>query len=69
MKVLITGATGLIGSRLAKACLEKGYDVNYLTTSKEKVESEKEVTQLFQFYLFITCTRYMYRVQYQVPGN
>jgi len=41
MKVLITGATGLIGSRLAKACLEKGYDVNYLTTSKEKVESEK----------------------------
>lgn len=40
MKVLITGATGLIGSRLAKACLEKGYEVNYLTTSKEKVDSE-----------------------------
>lgn len=40
MKVLITGATGLIGSRLVKACLEKGYHVNYLTTRKEKVDSE-----------------------------
>ncbi|KAA3625299.1 MAG: TIGR01777 family protein [Flavobacterium sp.] len=40
MKVLITGATGLIGSRLAKACQANGYIVNYLTTSKEKVESD-----------------------------
>ena len=40
MKVLITGATGLIGSRLAKACQANGYIVNYLTTSKEKVESK-----------------------------
>ncbi|WP_281542669.1 TIGR01777 family oxidoreductase [Maribacter aestuarii] len=40
MKVLITGATGLIGSELVSHCHRKGYDVNYLTTSKEKIVSE-----------------------------
>ncbi|MEH6769027.1 TIGR01777 family oxidoreductase [Maribacter arcticus] len=40
MKVLITGATGLVGSELVSQCHEKGYDVNYLTTSKKKIVSE-----------------------------
>jgi hypothetical protein len=40
MKVLITGATGLVGSELVSQCHEKGYDVNYLTTSKNKIVSE-----------------------------
>ena len=40
MKVLITGATGLVGSELVSQCHEKGYDVNYLTTSKEKIVSD-----------------------------
>ena len=38
MKVLITGATGLIGSSITELCLEKNIQVHYLTTSKEKIE-------------------------------
>lgn len=37
-KVLIAGATGLIGSELVKLCRQEGISVNYLTTSKEKIE-------------------------------
>jgi uncharacterized protein (TIGR01777 family) len=40
MKVLITGATGLVGQELVEQCHAKGYDVNYLTTSKRKLVSE-----------------------------
>ena len=38
MRVLITGATGLIGSKLSDMCRAKGIKVNYLTTSKSKIE-------------------------------
>jgi len=41
MKILITGATGLIGSSITQLCLEKNYQVHYLTTSKEKIEHSK----------------------------
>ena len=37
MKVLITGATGLIGSRIVKDCLEREIKVNFLTTRKDKL--------------------------------
>lgn len=40
MKVLITGATGLVGRELVAQCHAKGYDVNYLTTSKNKLVSK-----------------------------
>ncbi|WP_339702121.1 TIGR01777 family oxidoreductase [uncultured Marixanthomonas sp.] len=40
MKVLITGATGLIGTQLTKECHKAGISVNYLTTSKEKLEDK-----------------------------
>jgi len=33
MKVLITGATGLVGTSLVKALQQRGHDINYLTTS------------------------------------
>jgi|SRR5690554_492113 len=36
-KILITGATGLIGSELTKQCLDAGISVNYFTTSLEKI--------------------------------
>lgn len=39
MKILITGATGLIGSELVKQCKHQGIAVHYLTTSKEKIEN------------------------------
>lgn len=38
MKVLITGATGLIGSALVKLCHSEGVLVHYFTTRKEKIE-------------------------------
>ena len=37
MKVLITGATGLIGKELVSLLLQNGISVNYLTTSKNKI--------------------------------
>ena len=39
MKVLITGATGLIGSEIVKQCLSNQIKVHYLTTSKAKIKS------------------------------
>ena len=38
-KVLITGATGLIGSEIVRQCHAAGIAVNYLTTSREKIET------------------------------
>jgi hypothetical protein len=40
MKVLITGATGLVGTKLVDKCLEEGISVHYLTTDKEKIINE-----------------------------
>ena len=39
MKVLITGATGLVGKALVNLCLKENIPVNYLTTSKAKIKS------------------------------
>ncbi len=41
MRVLITGATGLIGGEIVKLCHENGIEVNYLTTSKSKICQEE----------------------------
>lgn len=40
MKVLITGATGLVGEELTKLLLQNGFKVHYLTTSKKKIENQ-----------------------------
>jgi len=40
MKVLITGATGLIGEAIVKQCHKKDIAVNYLTTSKSKLSTD-----------------------------
>lgn len=40
MKILITGATGLIGTSISDLCREKGWSVNYLTTDKAKIKNE-----------------------------
>ncbi len=42
MKVLITGATGLIGNELVALCHRNGHSVNYLTTSKDKIVSKSD---------------------------
>lgn len=41
MRVLITGATGLVGSHLTKLLRQKDIEVNYLTTSKEKIKKKQ----------------------------
>ncbi|MEJ2584198.1 MAG: TIGR01777 family oxidoreductase [Robiginitalea sp.] len=40
MKVLITGATGLVGSALVSELRQAGIHVHYLTTRKEKIRDE-----------------------------
>ena len=47
MRVLITGATGLIGQRLVKYLLAQGHNVHYLTTRKSAI---KEVANFKGFY-------------------
>ena len=39
MRVLITGATVLIGKAIVKQCHKKGIEVHYLTTSKNKIST------------------------------
>ena len=36
-KILITGATGLVGRNLVIKALKKGYSINFLTTQKHKI--------------------------------
>lgn len=40
MKILISGATGLIGSLLVKHLLDKKHSINYLSTSISKIKNE-----------------------------
>ena len=40
MKVLITGATGLIGTALVHLLKNQGYTVHYFTRSKDLIEDE-----------------------------
>ena len=39
MKILITGATGLVGKELVNKLLKKEYEINFLTTRKEALNS------------------------------
>ena len=43
MKLLITGATGLIGSEIVELFKKQGIPVNYLTTNKSKIVSKEHV--------------------------
>ncbi len=40
MKILITGATGMIGSELGALLLQNGHSVHYLSTSKKDLKNE-----------------------------
>jgi uncharacterized protein (TIGR01777 family) len=39
MKILITGATGMIGKELVNLLLQNNHTVHYLTTSKDKIQN------------------------------
>ncbi len=41
MRVLITGATGLVGSAIVAKCHKNNIAVNYLTTSKDKIVNQE----------------------------
>ncbi len=41
MKILITGATGLVGSEIVAQSLAKNYIVHYLTTSRKKIVNQE----------------------------
>ncbi len=43
MKILITGATGLVGKELVKLCLKKKYTIHFLTTRKDKIVAQENV--------------------------
>ncbi|HET7360798.1 MAG TPA: TIGR01777 family oxidoreductase [Salinimicrobium sp.] len=47
MRILITGATGLIGSRIVKLCLRNNLSVNYLTHSRNKLENKENYRGYF----------------------
>lgn len=47
MKVLITGATGLIGDELVSLLLQNGISIHYLTTSKKKIENQPNYRGFF----------------------
>ena len=42
MRILISGATGLIGGQLVKQCLDGDISVHYLTTRREALESRQD---------------------------
>ena len=43
MKILVTGATGLIGKKLTSDLLSNGFAVNYLTTRKSQIKSSTKI--------------------------
>jgi uncharacterized protein (TIGR01777 family) len=47
MKVLITGATGLVGNELVSLLLKNGIHINYLTTSQDKIQNEANYKGFF----------------------
>ena len=44
MKILITGATGLVGGEIVRQCQKRDIDVHYLTTRQSKVQSSEGVS-------------------------
>lgn len=47
MRVLITGATGLIGNEIVKLCHSNNIKVNYLTTRKSKISNNENFTGFY----------------------
>lgn len=42
-RILVTGATGLVGQEILKQCLDQNIAVNYLSTSKSKLKQEENL--------------------------
>ncbi len=42
MRILITGATGLVGSEIVRQCQDRKIPISYLTTSKRKIATQPD---------------------------
>ncbi len=47
MKLLITGATGVIGQKIIKRVTENSFEINFLTTRRSKLKSIKNANGFF----------------------
>lgn len=47
MKILVTGATGLVGKEICKLLLANGDQVHYLTTSESKIKNQENFKGFF----------------------
>jgi uncharacterized protein (TIGR01777 family) len=47
MRILITGATGLVGNALVSLLLKNGISIHYLTTSKDKITNKLNYTGFY----------------------
>lgn len=47
MRVLITGATGLVGHEITRVCHQSNINVNYLTTNRDKIKIEENYKGFF----------------------
>ena len=47
MKILVTGATGLIGSELVQLLINKNHSVNFLTTAAKKIKNSSNYNGFF----------------------
>ncbi|KAA1245633.1 TIGR01777 family oxidoreductase [Aquimarina sp. RZ0] len=47
MRVLITGATGLVGQEITRVCHQSNINVNYLTTNRDKIKIEENYKGFF----------------------
>lgn len=47
MKVIISGATGLVGNDLVKLLLKEGHSIHYLTTSRNKIKNKDNYTGFY----------------------
>lgn len=59
MKILITGATGLVGKQLVKQLLSEGHEINFLTSRKDAVDSLPNCTGFYwdlkNYTIDVTC--------------
>ncbi len=47
MKILITGATGLIGQELIRLWIDKKHEIHYLTTRKNHKHPHPNITSFY----------------------
>ena len=60
MKILVTGATGLVGTQFIKDATALGFQINFLTTKRSKIQ---DLQDLHYFAAFQTQTFSKFRLK------